>query len=456
MPTLQPSPDRAMRRPRILALPLFHADSPVHQDVPIIPNRGDSLGPNSVPINGDVAELNIHDIQNFALAYLRNEYSSNPLDHGPLRPNNTAYVDGARVLSNGRTASPFEPLGRTMPPAPARWMSIGRALRQYDLLPATTPTPTTAAALARRQPFADAARLRALLAAARVPLAAVEQLEAAVKDFSRLNRFSRVRTKLARASGGGSGDAALAALAARLLNDHALLAALWPPRAAGVAMPAHPAERARRAVQRAAAAAFVRVASVDDFEPRHRRGRRWLSLLKPRLPGGGGGGDGAKALRALRVDGQRLDAYRIAENPREAPCWGHTHREYVAVDDLLDVGRGERLVRKVEFTRECSDCGVRHRHEVQLVVGPGEEMPREGELPSYQELEMEQEQLEEIRELYAEAEAQAATEAGSESGSSGAELELDDETGSEQTGSESEDSEEDELPRPRPVVMRRM
>ncbi|KAL0262573.1 hypothetical protein SLS55_001541 [Diplodia seriata] len=441
MPTLQPSPDRAMSRPRILALPLFHADPPVHQDVPMIPARGASFAPNSVPTNGDdVAELNMHDIQNFALAYLRNEYSSNPLDHGPLRPNNTAYVDGARVLSNGRTASPFEPLGRTMPPTPARWMSIGRALRQSDLLSTNTLTATADAALAQRQPFADAARLRSLLAAARVPLAAVEQLEAAVKDFSRLNRFSRVRTKLARAGG----DAARAALAA-----------LWPPRAAGVAMPADPVERARRAVQRRAAAAFVRVASVDDFEPRHRRRSRWWSLLKPR-----GGGDGVKALRGLRVDGQRLDAYRIAENPREAPCWGHTHREYVAVDDLLDIGRGERMVRKVEFTRECNDCGVRHRHEVQLVVGPGEEMPREGELPSYQELEQQQEhdqeQLEEIRELYAQAEAEAATEAESESGSSGAELELDDGTGSEQAGSETEESEEDELPRPRAVVMRRM
>ncbi|KKY19101.1 hypothetical protein UCDDS831_g05733 [Diplodia seriata] len=418
----------------------------------MIPARGASFAPNSVPTNDDVAELNIHDIQNFALAYLRNEYSSNPFDHGPLRPNNTAYVDGARVLSNGRTASPFEPLGRTMPPTPARWMSIGRALRQSDLLSTNTLTATAAAALAQRQPFADAARLRSLLAAARVPLAAVEQLEAAVKDFSRLNRFSRVRTKLARAGG----DAARAALAARLLNDQALLAALWPPRAAGVAMPAHPVERARRAVQRRAAAAFVRVASVDDFEPRnHRRRSRWWSLQKPR-----GDGDDAKELRGLRVDGQRLDAYRIAENPREAPCWGHTHREYVAVDDLLDIGRGERMVRKVEFTRECNDCGVRHRHEVQLVVGPGEEMPREGELPSYQELEQQQEhdqeQLEEIRELYAQAEAEAATEAESESGSSGAELELDDGTGSEQAGSETEESEEDELPRPRAVVMRRM
>lgn len=320
----------------------------------------------------DYEDLTMEDVKEFALAYMRNEYSPKPLEHGPLlHPKNQPYTNGARFLST-TTASPHEPLGRTMPASASRWMAAGSALRQYSPLTNAPSAATMAAANGlQRQGFADAAEFRRQLQRARVPLDAIEQLEATLKDFSRLNRFSRVRTKLARAG-------AFPALAARLINDQSLLAVLWqpaPPRCTttGFAMPDDAAEVARRNMQEAGAATFVSLRSRDDFELRCR------ALLRTRLPG--------KRLlgKEFRVDGQRLEAYRNAENPGAA-AWRHVHREYFAIEDLRDVGRGERLVRKVSFVRECNDCSVRHQHEIQLVIGLEEEMPRQGELPTYHDL----------------------------------------------------------------------
>ncbi|KAF4541844.1 uncharacterized protein LTHEOB_8425 [Lasiodiplodia theobromae] len=317
-------------------------------------------------------DLTMEDIKEFALAYMRNEYSPKPLEHGPLlHPKNQPYNSNARFLST-TTASPYEPLGRTMPAQASRWMATGSALRQYNpLTNLPSAAATSTANRTQRQGFRDASKFRNLLQRARVPLDAIEQLEATLKDFSRLNRFSRVRTKLARAG-------AFAAFAARLINDQSLLAVLWhpaPPRCTttGFAMPADAVEVARRDMQEAAAATFVRLGSKDNFELRCR------ALLKTRLPGKRLLGEG------FRVDGQRLEAYRDAENPRAA-TWRHVHREYFAIEDLRDVGQGERLVRRVSFTRECNDCGVRHQHEIQLIIGPEEEMPRQGELPAYHDL----------------------------------------------------------------------
>lgn len=336
---------------------------------PVDRSRHAAQNNNVVP---NYEDLTMEDIKEFVLAYMRNEYSPKPLEHGPLlHPKNQPYTNGARFLSTN-TASPYEPLGRTMPASASRWMATGSALRQYSPLTGAPSAATMAAAnRLQRQGFDDAAEFRNLLQRARVPLDAIEQLEATLKDFSRLNRFSRVRTKLARAG-------SFVALAARLINDQSLLAVLWqpaPPRCTttGFAMPDDAAEVARRNMQEAAAATFVRLGSKDNFELRSR------ALLKTRLPGK------RQLGKEFRVDGQRLEAYRNVENPRGA-TWRHVHREYFAIEDLRDVGKGERLIRKVSFVRECNDCSVRHQHEIQLVIGLEAEMPRQNELPKYHDL----------------------------------------------------------------------
>ncbi|OJD36946.1 uncharacterized protein BKCO1_900033 [Diplodia corticola] len=484
MPPPQQLPDRATprSRTRILADPIFHRafsfnpTPPTHRGFPT--SGGNPIHNNSTPTNDDIAELTIRDIENFTLSYLRNEYSPRPFDHGPVRAHNPAAtpITGASshtLLNNLPTTTTSSPSpGRTMPANPTRWAAIGRCLRSHD--PTTnTPTAATLATAATnpstRRALGDSAQLRTHLVARRAPLASIEQLEAAVKDFSRLGRFSRVRTKLARAG-------AFAALAARLLRDQALLGALWPP-PGPLVLPRDPVARAGRDLQAAGAEVFVRVDALDDYVV-----RGW-AVWKCRWSAGRGVGGlmGKKKrttttttpLGALRVGGQRLHALQIAENPAGA-CWGHTHREYMAADDLLDIGRGERLVRKIEFTRECNDCGVKHRHEVQLVVGPGEEMPREGELPAYDDLEplqeQQQEQMEEedeVAELYAQAEAEAQEqeriqaavryEAGYASdaeSSSGVESGVDDETDSD-LGFEFESELEAESLRPLPLIIPR-
>lgn len=128
--------------------------------------------------------LTIHDIREFVLAYLKNEYSPSSSDHGPLPTSQNTYLHGVRIPSS-HLRSPKEPHGRTMPPKSYRWLAIGKSLRHEG-----------ASHRAEKQALRDIEKMKQLFLDARVPRGAIEQIEASVRDFSRLDRFSRVRTKL--------------------------------------------------------------------------------------------------------------------------------------------------------------------------------------------------------------------------------------------------------------------
>lgn len=169
------------------------------------------------------------------------------------------------------------------------------------------------------------------------------------------------------------------ALAARLLNDQGLIIALWPPRVTGFLMPDAEVDVARRNLQDVGAAIFLSIRSVKDFEVRN------TAKLQQRLPG-------LKALKDYRVEGYRMDAFSIAEHAGKI-SWGHQFREYMAVEDLYDIGPGKRLVKKVSFERECAECTAKHHINVQLVIGPEAELPRPGELPAYRSVVPEEEEV---------------------------------------------------------------
>ncbi|KAL1629277.1 hypothetical protein SLS56_005381 [Neofusicoccum ribis] len=306
-----------------------------------------------IPSYGGVPALNLQDIQDFVLAYMKNEYSPYSSDHGISI--HALYKYGIRVPSSPSSLS----RGRTLPPNSNRWVAIGTAL----LHPTNQPTTNV-----QLQANKDAHALKRLLRTLQLPPPALHHLIATITDFARLARFSRIRTKLQRLY-------AWQALAARLLNDQSLLAALWPLPRTGFVMPDAALEVCRRDLQETGASVFSSIRSVDDFTVKRSVGCR--------IEG--------KGVEGMRVERKVLDAFKLAAAAGEpngaGKGWRHFHREYLAVEELSEMEHGARLVRKMSFERECGGCGTRHRHEVQLVVGPQDEMPgRPCELPAYQTL----------------------------------------------------------------------
>lgn len=305
----------------------------------------------SASSDAPLPNLTLDDVRGFVLAYLKNEYSPNSAHHGPLSRHTSNFGFGVPIRFSC-PPSHNDPRGRTMPPNHLRWVALGRHIRSHGQV-----------GNGLRQAAVDLMRFQQLVRDARLPLGAIKQLSATIKDFSKIKRFSRIRTKLTLVG-------AWQALAARLLADQSTIAALFPPRETGFVMPHAEVETARRNLQAAGARVFSRVTNVADFEVRN------LVKFQQRLPG-------IKALRGFEVDGHAMDAFELAENPRRN-VWVHTHREYLAVEDLNDVNPGERFIRQLSIERNCNECHATHRHNVQLVVGLEEEMPQQGQLPAYE------------------------------------------------------------------------